>query len=138
MLPLADGNTFADTARHVELSEWHVRKWTLHYVAHDINGLSDKKRPGRKSVSPPQMAMYVVKLACERPDIDGPSLSQQDSNELARQLVRDRVVILMSPQTAQGILAHHKCNPGLARPPPRLRNPAGRCMWNISSAAVGC
>ena len=41
---------------------------------------------------PPAVALYVVKLACERPDVVGRSLSQWDSAELARQLVRDGVV----------------------------------------------
>jgi transposase len=55
--------------------------------------------------------MYVVKLACERPDLVGRSLSQWDSTELARQLVRDGVVTSISPQTVQRILAHHKLKP---------------------------
>ena len=36
--------------------------------------------------------MYVVKIACERPDELGRSLSQWDCTEIARQLVRDGVV----------------------------------------------
>jgi DDE superfamily endonuclease len=55
--------------------------------------------------------MYVVKLACERPDLVGRSLSQWDSTELARQLVRDGVVTSISPQTVQRILSHHKLKP---------------------------
>jgi hypothetical protein len=57
------------------------------------------------------VAWYVVKLACERPDMVGRSLSQWDSMELARQLVRDGVVEAISPQTIQRILAHHKLKP---------------------------
>jgi hypothetical protein len=57
------------------------------------------------------VALYVVKLACERPDVIGRSLSQWDSAELARQLVRDGVVGAISPQTVQRILAHHKLKP---------------------------
>ena len=55
--------------------------------------------------------MYVVKLACERPDGVGRSLSQWDSAELARQLVHDGVVEAISPQTVQRILASHKLKP---------------------------
>ncbi|HEX9869348.1 MAG TPA: hypothetical protein VGC99_12285 [Candidatus Tectomicrobia bacterium] len=55
--------------------------------------------------------MYVVKLACERPDVVGRSLSQWDSAELARQLVHDGVVEAISPQTVQRILASHKLKP---------------------------
>src|SRR5918997_1713194 len=38
---------------------------------------------------PPEVAMHVVKIACERPDDAGRSLSQWDCTEIARQLVRD-------------------------------------------------
>jgi Winged helix-turn helix len=53
MLLLADGHSFAATARQVELRERHVRKWALRFVAHGIEGLYDKKRPGRKPVFSP-------------------------------------------------------------------------------------
>jgi transposase len=57
------------------------------------------------------VALYVVKIACERPDVVGRSLSQWDRVALARQLVRDGVVDQISPQTLQRILAHHKLPP---------------------------
>jgi len=53
MLLLADGYTFAATARQVELRERHVRKWALRFVASGIAGLSDQKRPGRRPVFSP-------------------------------------------------------------------------------------
>jgi hypothetical protein len=80
-------------------------------VASGIAGLSDKKRPGRRPVFSPGVALYVVKLACEHPDVVGRSLSQWESAELARQLVRDGVVAAISPQTVQRILAHQKLKP---------------------------
>ena len=111
MLLLADGSSFAATARQVELRERHVRKWALRFATQGIDGLLDKKRPGRQPVFSPAVALDVVKLACERPDVVGRSLSQWDSAELARQLVRDGVVEAISPQTVQRILAHHKLKP---------------------------
>ena len=53
ILLLADGQTFAVTARHVELRERHVHKWARRFVASGLDGLSDKKRPGRRPVFPP-------------------------------------------------------------------------------------
>jgi hypothetical protein len=53
MLLLADGQTFAATARHVELRERHVRKWALRFLAAGIDGLYEKKRPGRRPVFSP-------------------------------------------------------------------------------------
>jgi len=53
----------------------------------------------------------VVKIACERPDVVGRSLSPWESAELARPLVHDGVVEAIAPQTVQRILASHKLNP---------------------------
>jgi transposase len=60
---------------------------------------------------PPAVALYVGKLACERPDVVGRSLSQWDSAALARQVVPDEVVEAIAPQPVQRILAHHKLKP---------------------------
>jgi transposase len=55
--------------------------------------------------------MYVVKIACERPDDVGRSLSQWDCAEIARQLVRDGVVRSISAETVRQILLHHRLKP---------------------------
>jgi hypothetical protein len=53
MLRLAEGQTYAATARHVGLRERHGRKWALRFVAQGLEGLSDQKRPGRRPVFSP-------------------------------------------------------------------------------------
>jgi hypothetical protein len=53
ILLLAEGHTFAATARQVELRERHVRKWALRFLSSGIEGLYDKKRPGRRPVFSP-------------------------------------------------------------------------------------
>src|SRR4028119_159222 len=60
---------------------------------------------------PPQVALYLVKLACQRPDTQGRSLSQWDSVELARQLVTTGIVSSISPQTTRRILSSHRLKP---------------------------
>jgi transposase len=55
--------------------------------------------------------MHLVKIACERPDDVGRSLSHWDCAELARQLIADDVVETISPQTVQRMLANHKLKP---------------------------
>jgi transposase len=57
------------------------------------------------------VALYLVKIACERPDKLGRSLSQWDCQELARQLVRDGVVTSISPDTVRRILENHQLKP---------------------------
>jgi transposase len=55
--------------------------------------------------------MPVVKIACERPDDVGRSLSQWDCTEIARQLVRGGVVESISAETVRQILLHHRLKP---------------------------
>src|SRR5215472_3797189 len=60
---------------------------------------------------PPEVALYVVKIACERPDELGRSLSQWDCTEIVRQLVRDGVVSSISAETVRRILLSHRLKP---------------------------
>jgi transposase len=60
---------------------------------------------------PPSAALHVVKIACERPDTKGRSLSQWDCGAIARELVRDGVVASISPETVRQILWNHRLKP---------------------------
>ena len=53
MLLLADGQPYTHTAQQVGLAERHVRKWAKRFVAHGLDGLHDRPRPGRRPVFPP-------------------------------------------------------------------------------------
>jgi hypothetical protein len=57
---------------------------------HPCLGPAPGDAPGRgaKGGFPPEVASHVVRLACERPDPLGRSLSQWDCTELARQLIK--------------------------------------------------
>lgn len=57
------------------------------------------------------MALHAVKLACERPDTVGRSLSQWDCREIAEQLKREGVVASISAETVRRILEHHRLKP---------------------------
>lgn len=60
---------------------------------------------------PPEVAFHLVKLACERPDNAGASLSQWDCSELVRQLINSGIVDDISTSTVWRILNHHKLKP---------------------------
>jgi DDE superfamily endonuclease len=62
-------------------------------------------------VFPPEVAIHVVHLACERPDPLGRSLSQGDCTELARQLIATGLVEEISAATVRRILATHQLKP---------------------------
>jgi transposase len=55
--------------------------------------------------------MHVVRLACERPDPLGRSLSQWDCTELARQLIAEGSVEDISAATVRRILTAHQLKP---------------------------
>jgi transposase len=74
-------------------------------------GYRTSQEGGEKLFFPPEVAVHLVKLACERPETAGRSLSQWDCNELAQQLVRDGLVKSISPSWVQKILSHHKLKP---------------------------
>lgn len=57
------------------------------------------------------MTLHLVRRACELPEQAGRSLSQWDCAELARQLVCDAVVLAISPQTVQRMLAANRLKP---------------------------
>src|SRR5262245_11108913 len=60
---------------------------------------------------PPESAIHLVKLACERPDEYGRSLGLWDCQEMARQLVADGITPGISPDTVRRILEHHHLKP---------------------------
>src|SRR5215216_7267031 len=66
---------------------------------------------GGRGPFPPEVALHLVRRACELPEQAGRSLSQWDCAELARQLVRDEVVAAISPQTVQRMLAADRLKP---------------------------
>jgi hypothetical protein len=66
---------------------------------------------GPRAFFPPEVAIHVVRLACERPDLLGRSLSQWDGHELARQLIAESIVEDISAATVRRILAAHQLKP---------------------------
>ena len=64
-----------------------------------------------RAVFPPEVAIHVVRLACERPDMLSRSLSQWDGHELARQLIAEGIVEDISASTVRRILAAHQLKP---------------------------
>ena len=66
---------------------------------------------GRPPGFSPDVAVHLVKLACERPALCGRSLSQWDCTEPARALVESGVTETISASTVRRIHAHHKLKP---------------------------
>jgi len=86
------------------------------------NGLSDtatkdwlacRTSPGPDASRsfPPEVALHLVKMACERPEQRGRSLSFWDCQELAAQLVAEAIVPSISVETVRRILEDHHLKP---------------------------
>jgi len=66
---------------------------------------------GPRAVFPPEVAIPVVRLACERPDLVGRRLSPWDCPELVRQRITDGIVEDSSASPGRRILAAHPLKP---------------------------
>jgi transposase len=108
---LANGDSSVSVAEKVGMSPRHVHKWSQRFLQQGRPGLEDRPRPGAKPKFSPGVALHVVKMACEMPDLRGRSLSQWDCTELARQLVAEEVVSSISAQSVRRILDSHRLKP---------------------------
>jgi len=111
ILLLANGESNVSVAKTVGLSPRQVYKWGQRFRQQEMPGLQDKLRPGRKPKFSSGVALHLVKVACEMPDLRGRSLSQWDCVELARQLEAEGVVESISAQSVRRILASHRLKP---------------------------
>ena len=57
------------------------------------------------------MALHAVKIACERPEAAGRSLSVWDCQEIARQLIKEAITPAISGESVRKILASHRLKP---------------------------
>src|SRR6266542_582649 len=134
VLLVADGLPLDQIARQVGVRPNVVRTWADRYRAGGLDALQDRPRPGRPRTFPPEVALHLVRRACELPEQAGRSLSQWDCAELARQLIRDEVVASISPQTIQRMLLADRRKPWrshvwLHPPVRRLRHPVRAGLW---------
>src|SRR6266536_2147924 len=111
VLLAADGVPLVRIAQRLGLGRNTVRSWLDRFMAHGLAGLRDRPRPGRPPLFALAVVLHLVRLACELPEQRGRSLSLWDCTELARQLVRDRLVATISSQTVQRLLAARKLKP---------------------------
>ena len=111
ILLLSAGLNISEVSRQTNTSRQIVRKWAIRYNASGIEGLRDKERSGRPPELDPEVAMHVIKIACEMPDSRGRSLAKWDCNEIAAELVRTKVVDSISSESVRRILESQKIKP---------------------------
>jgi DDE superfamily endonuclease len=67
--------------------------------------------PAASRSFPPEVALHLVKMACERPEEHGRSLSFWDCQELAARLVAEAIVPSISVEAVRRILDDHHLKP---------------------------
>ncbi len=111
VLLAADGVPLSRIAQESRSDRKTVRTWVDRFRTGGVEGLRDRPRPGRPSLFTLAVVLYLVRLARDLPDQRGRSLGLWDCTELARQLVRDRIVAAISSQTVQRLLAARRLKP---------------------------
>jgi hypothetical protein len=89
ILLLADGLSHSHVGPMVGVQRSIVRQWARRFLAQRRAGRANAPGRGAKGFFAPEVAIPVVRPACERPETLGRSLSQWDCRELARQLIVD-------------------------------------------------
>lgn len=77
----------------------------------ELKGSKTNPAGGESPLFPPEVALHLVKIACEMPDQLGRSLSHWDCLELARKLEEDGTVQSISAETIRRILNNHHLKP---------------------------
>jgi transposase len=80
-------------------------------MPNELRGLKTSLAVGGSPLFPPEVALHLVKIACEMPDRLGRSISLWDCRELARKLVEDGIVESISAETIRRILTAHHLRP---------------------------
>jgi hypothetical protein len=77
----------------------------------DLTDFTIDRDEGESPLFPPQIDDYIVKMACERPDPCGRSLSQWDCQQIADQLVRQGLVRSISRESVRLRLKRNRLKP---------------------------
>jgi hypothetical protein len=88
-----------------------VRTWCERILNQRMAGRPDSSAAVASQYFPPEVGVHLVKIACQRPDQLGRSLSHWGCRELGRQLEYQGIVEQISAETVRRILAHHKLRP---------------------------
>jgi transposase len=94
--------------------EWVDESFDFGFVASmpsELKGSKTKLAGGESPPFPPEVALHLVKIACEMPDRLGRSLSLWDCQELVRKLQEDGIVQSISAETIRRILNNHHLKP---------------------------
>jgi hypothetical protein len=80
-------------------------------MPNELRGLKTSPAGGESPLFPPEVALHLVKIACEMPDRLARCLSLWDCLEPAHKLEEDGIVQTISAETVRRILNNHHLKP---------------------------
>ena len=111
ILYLYMGFNITGVSKKLDISRSVVRKWATRYCIYGTEGLKDASRSGKPPKFGYDIALHIIKIACEMPDKLGRSLALWDCKEIAKELMRTKVVEFISQETVRRILEGQKLKP---------------------------
>ncbi len=98
-------------ARKLAIAPNTAGKWRKRFCQEGVDGLADRKRPGRPRVFPPAVVAYAKAVACELPWTRGVPLSRWSLGELRAELLASGLVSEVSTTTLWRWLAEDPIKP---------------------------
>ncbi len=111
VLLAAAGWTNAGIARKLEIAPNTAAKWRKRYVEQGVEGLADRKRPGRPRGFAAPVVAEVKAIACELPATRGAPLSRWSPAELRQAVIASGLVDDVSTTTLGRWLAEDAIRP---------------------------
>jgi transposase len=111
VLLAAAGWTNAGIARKLEIAPNTAAKWRKRYVQQGVEGLADRKRPGRPRAFTAPVVAEVKAIACELPTTRGVPLGRWSLKELREAVIASGLVDDVSTTTLGRWLAEDAIRP---------------------------
>jgi transposase len=111
VLLAASGWTNAGTARKLGIAPNTAAQWRKRYATQGVDGLRDRKRPGRPRVFAAPIVAEVKAIACERPVTGGVPISRWSLQELRTEGIGSGLVEAVSTTTLGRWLAEDAIKP---------------------------
>jgi len=111
ILLLSIGLSITQTSKKTNSTRNTVKKWAIRFNELGLDGLNDKSRTGCPKKFSPEVAIHIIKIACEMPKLRNRSLDKWDCTEIANELIRNNIVDDISTETIRKILKSQKLKP---------------------------
>jgi transposase len=111
ILLIIAGLSISQVSRKTNVTRNTVKKWAKRYSELGLDGLKDLPRKGCPPDFDAEVAMHIIKIACEMPELRGRSLDKWNCEEIANELIRTKIATSISGESVRRILNVQKLKP---------------------------